>query len=93
MNIIESFALGKPVIGSDIGGIPELIFEGSTGYLCDYDDPENLSNVILKAWDQNEEKYKEMSEKCSLFAKENSNLDEYYNKLIEIYQQTMNLKL
>ncbi|HHD83003.1 MAG TPA: glycosyltransferase, partial [Bacteroidetes bacterium] len=30
--IIESFALGKPVIGSRIGGIPELVKDGKTGY-------------------------------------------------------------
>lgn len=31
--ILESFALGKPVIGSNIGGIPELIKDGERGFL------------------------------------------------------------
>jgi glycosyltransferase involved in cell wall biosynthesis len=32
ISILESFALGKPVIGARIGGIPELIDEGATGW-------------------------------------------------------------
>jgi glycosyltransferase involved in cell wall biosynthesis len=92
MNVIESFALGKPVIGSKIGGIPELIFEGKTGYLSEYNDPEDLSKVILKAWDQNEEDYKVMSMKCSLFAEENFNSNNHYSELMELYHKTLNLK-
>jgi glycosyltransferase involved in cell wall biosynthesis len=32
-NVLESLALGKPVIGSNIGGIPEMVQEGRTGFL------------------------------------------------------------
>ena len=32
MTIIESYMIGTPVIGSDLGGIPELIIENKTGY-------------------------------------------------------------
>jgi glycosyltransferase involved in cell wall biosynthesis len=31
MSVLEAYALGKPVIGARIGGIPELIREGETG--------------------------------------------------------------
>jgi glycosyltransferase involved in cell wall biosynthesis len=33
--ILESYAMGKPVIGSRLGGIPELIEEGHTGLLAE----------------------------------------------------------
>jgi glycosyltransferase involved in cell wall biosynthesis len=33
--VLEAFALGKPVIGSSLGGIPELVRSGETGYLFD----------------------------------------------------------
>jgi glycosyltransferase involved in cell wall biosynthesis len=32
LSILESYALGKPVIGAAIGGIPEMIQEGATGW-------------------------------------------------------------
>ena len=31
MSVLEAYALGKPVIGARIGGIPELIRENETG--------------------------------------------------------------
>ncbi len=44
--LFESFASGKPVIGSRIGGIPELINEGSDGLLFESQNPESLREKI-----------------------------------------------
>ncbi|MFC7131180.1 glycosyltransferase family 4 protein [Haloferax chudinovii] len=46
MVIYESFAYGTPVIGSEIGGIPELIENGETGYLFEPENPKQLKNAI-----------------------------------------------
>jgi len=35
MSVLEAYALGKPVIGARIGGIPELVREGETGAVFD----------------------------------------------------------
>jgi glycosyltransferase involved in cell wall biosynthesis len=34
--VIEAFALGKPVVGARIGGIPELVRDGETGLTFEY---------------------------------------------------------
>jgi len=44
--IYESFAFGKPVIGSDVGGIPELIDHENTGLLFNAGDSEMLADRI-----------------------------------------------
>lgn len=44
--IIEAYSYGVPVIGSNRGGIPELIIEGVTGYLFNPDKDNDLFNVI-----------------------------------------------
>jgi len=44
--ILEAFAHGMPVIGSRIGGIPELIDEGVTGFLIEPGDAEALAARI-----------------------------------------------
>ncbi|MEM1060077.1 MAG: glycosyltransferase family 4 protein [Verrucomicrobiota bacterium] len=46
--IPEAFALGKPVIGSRVGGIPELVEDGVTGLLVDKDDPAALATAIAR---------------------------------------------
>lgn len=41
-------ASGKPIIASDVGGIPELIYDGENGILVKPDDVNALSEAILK---------------------------------------------
>jgi glycosyltransferase involved in cell wall biosynthesis len=44
--VIEAAAWGIAVIGSRIGGIPELVRDGSTGVLCEPGDPTSLAKAI-----------------------------------------------
>jgi len=46
--ILEAMAAGRPVIGSRIGGIPELIKDGENGLLSVPGDAEDLSYKILQ---------------------------------------------
>lgn len=46
--IIEAMAMGLPVIGSEIGGIPELIEDGINGKLFPPGDSVALSNAIIE---------------------------------------------
>ena len=48
MSVLEAMAYGKPVIGSDIGGIPELIAHGETGYLFPPGDLNSLRSRLLE---------------------------------------------
>jgi glycosyltransferase involved in cell wall biosynthesis len=51
MTIYESFAIGLPVIGSDIGGIPELIKPGANGFLFEPKDADGLAATIQRLFD------------------------------------------
>jgi colanic acid/amylovoran biosynthesis glycosyltransferase len=51
MVILESAASGVPVIGSDIGGIPEAVIDGQTGFLVPERDDEGLASRIGKLLD------------------------------------------
>jgi len=44
--ILESYSAGKPVIGSRIGGIPELVEEGNDGLLFEPGNHEDLAKKI-----------------------------------------------
>lgn len=45
--LLESMALGIPVIGNPSGGIPEIIDDGSNGFLVPYKRPDLLAEKIL----------------------------------------------
>jgi glycosyltransferase involved in cell wall biosynthesis len=51
MSILESYALGKPVIGASIGGIPELIRAGDTGFLFPSGDVAALAELMRRVCD------------------------------------------
>jgi glycosyltransferase involved in cell wall biosynthesis len=50
LTVYEAFALGKPVIGSAIGGIPELILDGETGLLFPAGDRDALADRLRRLW-------------------------------------------
>jgi len=48
ISLLEAYALGRPVIGARIGGIPELIREGQTGAVFESGDPESLASALSR---------------------------------------------
>ena len=45
--LLEAMASYKPCIGTRVGGVPEVIKEGETGAIVDYDDPHQLADALL----------------------------------------------
>jgi len=43
---LEAFGRGRPVVASNVGGLPELIGDGSTGLLVPPEDPESLARAL-----------------------------------------------
>lgn len=83
-SVMESQLYGTPVIGADIGGIPELIRGNQTGMLYRPGDVDALCDAILILW-QNDNKVKEMHEACKKLSFDT--IDQYLEKLIRIYQE------
>ena len=50
--LIEAMASKTPFIGTNIGGIPELITPGETGFLVSPDSPEEIANAVQQLEDQ-----------------------------------------
>ena len=48
LSILEAMALSRPVVASDVGGIPEMIQDGVTGLLVEHDDPLALAAAIVR---------------------------------------------
>lgn len=85
MTVVEAFSLGKPVIGSRIGGIPELV-NIDTGLIFDSGDLTSLSNAIYRAEKMEIDEYKRLSKNCWEFAQTNFSKDQHLKELYKIYQ-------
>jgi len=90
LTIVEAYSSGKPVIGSNIGGIPELIIEGKTGYLFRMGDSEELEKKIYEAVNMNDSAYMEMSETAYRFACEKFSEKTHYHDLLNVYSEVVN---
>lgn len=47
LSILESMAMGKPVIATAVGGIPEIVNPGVTGYLHQHGNSDELADAIM----------------------------------------------
>lgn len=51
--VLEAMVCGVPVIASEVGGIPEMINNGKTGFLVPPCDPEAISKIVKKIIEDN----------------------------------------
>ena len=80
--VIESQMYLTPVIGSRIGGIPELIEEGKTGELFEANNADELT-IKLKELLSDKNKLREYSENCKKIKIETP--QSYLDKILKIY--------
>ena len=52
--LLEAMAVGTPVIGSSVGGIPEVVLPEETGQLVPRDDPEAIAAALNRTFDHPE---------------------------------------
>lgn len=83
-SVMESQMYGTPVIGADIGGIPELIKNHKTGELYESGNREDLKEKIGHLWNNNFI-IEEYSRNCKDV--EFDTIDKYCSKLLRIYDE------
>lgn len=85
---MEAMAMGKPLIVSDKGGLPELVEEGVTGYVYGTG-ADALARCIQKLLALSPEEYKEMSEASARKAEACFRADDYVTELLGWYGRIM----
>ena len=79
-SVMESQMYGTPVLGANIGGIPELIDAVKTGELFESGNEVDLKEKLLKML----EKSNEYSENCKNI--KFNTISEYYDKILNVYE-------
>lgn len=88
-SIMESLAMGKPVIVSNIGGLPEIVTNGVNGYVVESHSIKSLSDALIKMEQLDIEKYEEFSKKAKQIAQEKFSWVTYTDKLLELYKDLL----
>jgi glycosyltransferase involved in cell wall biosynthesis len=86
--VYEALAFGKPVIGSNRGGIPEMIIHGENGFIFEPESQSELLNYLQRLG--NDKKLQSvMSGKARETVQPLLNVDAWADKYIDVYQQAI----
>jgi glycosyltransferase involved in cell wall biosynthesis len=85
--VLESYALGKPVIGARIGGIPELIREGETGMTFASGDVASLVAAMQNVMTRADSAIAEMGRSGRRWVEREFTADLYRDGLLSMYRE------
>ncbi len=84
LSILEAFALGKPVIASQLGGMSELVGNNERGLLVEPGNSQQLAHALQKMVSTGEE-ITAMKQRAFSYAKQEHSSYEHYKKIIRVY--------
>ena len=90
-SIVEAFAAGTPVVGTDIGGIPELVKEGKTGFICEPGDVQSMADAISRGTSAflDLSAYSMLQRNCRSYVMENCSREKFMSDLVNLYKESI----
>ncbi|WP_026689511.1 N-acetyl-alpha-D-glucosaminyl L-malate synthase BshA [Alteribacter aurantiacus] len=86
--LLEAMACGVPVIGSRIGGIPEVITDGECGYICELGDIDEVARKAVQLL-SNETLHRTMANEAQRRAEEVFHQNRIVAQYEEVYERTL----
>lgn len=85
MSVLEACACGKPVIGANIGGIPEMVQEGETGFLFESGNVEALAEQLRQMADMPANEVATMGTAARDYVSRTFTAERYLNEMLALY--------
>ena len=82
--LLQAMAVGRPVVASRVGGIPEVVGHGVQGFLCDPQNPKALADSIIRMI-ENPAEAQRMAQAAREHVVANYSLESMVHRLEEIY--------
>jgi L-malate glycosyltransferase len=88
LSALEALASGVPVVGSNAGGLPEVVRDGETGSLCAVGDVAGMAAASMEII-QDRQRWTEMSKLAAADARERFSRDAIVTKYESLYSDTL----
>jgi glycosyltransferase involved in cell wall biosynthesis len=88
LSILEACAVGVPVIGSNVGGLPESIRQGRTGFLVPPRQPDALAEAVLRMADKPSLRAR-MAEEARRVVSENFRREQMVEETVSVYRRLL----
>ena len=88
LSALEALASGTPVIGTNVGGLPEVVRNGESGVLCGVGDVEGMSSAAEELL-TNAARWKAMSECAAQDARKRFAMDDVVQRYETLYSATL----
>ena len=85
---LEAMASGKAVVGTHVGGLPELVSEAEAGLLAPPGDPDSLAEAMLLLL-QNRDRREAMGERGRAFVKANYDFARIVDRYLAVYREAL----
>jgi N-acetyl-alpha-D-glucosaminyl L-malate synthase BshA len=92
LSALEAMACGVPVISSSVGGLPELIVHGQTGFIAEIGDIQRMAKYAIDLL-TNEQKHRLFAEASRRRAVENFEMDQIVDQYESYYEKVLGEKL
>lgn len=86
--LLESMSMGVPAVSTNLGGVPEVVIDGETGYMVEPGDSAPLADAIYKLW-TDQAAFKRMGEKARLLMAERFDKEIQFDRFVD-YFRTLN---
>jgi glycosyltransferase involved in cell wall biosynthesis len=87
MSILEAYAVGKPVIGARIGGIPEMVRDDETGCLFESKNVAALADVLARVAGLDASIVEQWGREGRSWIAQEFSSERYYDRLVDLYSQ------
>ena len=88
LTLQEAQLMQKPVVATNVGGIPELIKNNETGFLVPSDDPQKIAESVNKLL-ENKQNANQFADAGYEFIKNNMTWDVILPKYVEFYENLL----
>ena len=87
--LLEAMSMELPVVSSRMAGVPEIVFDGETGYMVEPGDVAGLADAIRKTWSDSDQ-YKVMAANSRRLMEQKFDKKVQFDAFIEYFEGVLN---